>query len=199
MLPRDLWTVWKRLSDWLELVSEHAMKGIKWCTGGLELLTHSLASLHTRFRNEADGSLTFGCVDTWRKLDSVTACALLLQDVMVVGSVDCQLRIYLVDELSSRSPRHASRRQWPAFRREDRGSIAAWTLWWTEWHWDRFFSQYVGFPLSVVHVHLDTTVVRMTSVGTFEQITAFSDIGEHWISKCCSAGFDLKALRNEAL
>jgi len=39
----------------------------------------------------------------------------------------------------------------------------------------------------------------MTSMGTFEQIAAFSDIGEHWISKCCSAGFDLKDLRNEAV
>jgi hypothetical protein len=72
-------------------------------------------------------------------------------------------------------------------------------LWWTEWYWNRLFSQYVGFPLSMVHVHLDTAVVRTISVGTSEQITAFSDIGEHWISKCCSAGFDLKALRIEAL
>jgi hypothetical protein len=38
------------------------------------------------------------------------------------------------------------------------------------------FSQYVGFPLSLVRVHLDTTVVRMTSVGTFHQIAASSDI-----------------------
>jgi hypothetical protein len=24
-----------------------------------------------------------------------------------------------------------------------------WVLWWTKWHWDRFFPQYFGFPLSV--------------------------------------------------
>jgi hypothetical protein len=24
-----------------------------------------------------------------------------------------------------------------------------WDLWWTNWHWDRFFSEYFGFPLSV--------------------------------------------------
>ena len=24
-----------------------------------------------------------------------------------------------------------------------------WDLWWTKWQWDRFFSQYIGFPLSV--------------------------------------------------
>jgi hypothetical protein len=24
-----------------------------------------------------------------------------------------------------------------------------WDLWWTDWHWDRFFPEYFGFPLSV--------------------------------------------------
>jgi hypothetical protein len=24
-----------------------------------------------------------------------------------------------------------------------------WDLWWTKWHWDRFFSESFGFPLSV--------------------------------------------------
>jgi hypothetical protein len=24
-----------------------------------------------------------------------------------------------------------------------------WGLWWTKWHWDRFFPEYFGFPLSV--------------------------------------------------
>jgi hypothetical protein len=24
-----------------------------------------------------------------------------------------------------------------------------WDLWWTKWHWDRFFSEYLGFPLSI--------------------------------------------------
>jgi hypothetical protein len=23
-----------------------------------------------------------------------------------------------------------------------------WDLWWTKWHWDRFFLEYFGFPLS---------------------------------------------------
>jgi hypothetical protein len=40
------------------------MKVIQWCTGDLELLANCLASLHIRFRNEADGSPTFGFVDT---------------------------------------------------------------------------------------------------------------------------------------
>jgi hypothetical protein len=25
---------------------------------------------------------------------------------------------------------------------------SVWYLWWTKWHWDRFFSEYFGFPLS---------------------------------------------------
>jgi hypothetical protein len=24
-----------------------------------------------------------------------------------------------------------------------------WDLWWTKWHWDRFFPEYVCFPLSM--------------------------------------------------
>jgi hypothetical protein len=24
-----------------------------------------------------------------------------------------------------------------------------WDLWWTKWHWDKFFSEYFGFSLSV--------------------------------------------------
>ena len=25
-----------------------------------------------------------------------------------------------------------------------------WDLWWTKWHWDRFFPEYFGFPLSIL-------------------------------------------------
>jgi hypothetical protein len=24
-----------------------------------------------------------------------------------------------------------------------------WDLWWTKWHWDRFFPEYFGFPVSI--------------------------------------------------
>jgi hypothetical protein len=24
-----------------------------------------------------------------------------------------------------------------------------WYLWWTKWHWDRFFPEYFGLPLSI--------------------------------------------------
>jgi hypothetical protein len=24
-----------------------------------------------------------------------------------------------------------------------------WDLWWTKWHWDRFLSEFFGFPLSI--------------------------------------------------
>jgi hypothetical protein len=26
---------------------------------------------------------------------------------------------------------------------------SVWDLWWTEWHWDRFFSEFFGSPLSI--------------------------------------------------
>jgi hypothetical protein len=26
---------------------------------------------------------------------------------------------------------------------------SVWDLWWTKWHWDKFFSESLGFPLSI--------------------------------------------------
>jgi hypothetical protein len=40
----------------------------------------------------------------------------------------------------------------PASHREGPDSIPAqfmWDLWWTKWHWDRFFPEYFGFTPSV--------------------------------------------------
>jgi hypothetical protein len=36
-----------------------------------------------------------------------------------------------------------------------------WNLWWTKWHWDRFFSELFGFPLSVYHstIALQTHII----------------------------------------
>jgi hypothetical protein len=25
-----------------------------------------------------------------------------------------------------------------------------WDLWWIEWHWDRFFSEFFGFPINII-------------------------------------------------
>jgi hypothetical protein len=30
-----------------------------------------------------------------------------------------------------------------------------WDLWWTKWHWDRFFSQHFGFPLSISLIKIE--------------------------------------------
>jgi hypothetical protein len=35
-----------------------------------------------------------------------------------------------------------------------------WDLWWTKWHWDRFFSEFFGFPLSIYY----STVVLRTHI-----------------------------------
>ena len=32
------------------------------------------------------------------------------------------------------------------------------TLWWSNWHWGKFFSEYFGFPLSVLHSHLNLSL-----------------------------------------
>jgi hypothetical protein len=37
----------------------------------------------------------------------------------------------------------------PRRPRFDPGSVHMWDLWWTKWHWDRFFSEYFGFPLLI--------------------------------------------------
>jgi hypothetical protein len=49
-------------------------------------------------------------------------------------------------------PCHGSGGQSPASHRGGPGSIpgqSMWDLWWTKWHWDRFFSMYFGFFLSI--------------------------------------------------
>jgi hypothetical protein len=42
----------------------------------------------------------------------------------------------LVADLSPRRPGFAPR-------------SVQWDLWWTKWHWDRFLSEFFGFPLSI--------------------------------------------------
>jgi hypothetical protein len=36
-----------------------------------------------------------------------------------------------------------------------------WDLWWTKWHWDRFFSEYFGFALSI-SFHRCSITTKMT-------------------------------------
>jgi hypothetical protein len=35
-----------------------------------------------------------------------------------------------------------------------------WDLWWTKWHWDRFFSEYFGFPLSISFHRCSIKIVK---------------------------------------
>jgi hypothetical protein len=41
---------------------------------------------------------------------------------------------------------------------------SVWDLWWTKWYWNRFYSEYFAFPLSVSF--------RQHSVLTYSSITA---------------------------
>jgi hypothetical protein len=37
-----------------------------------------------------------------------------------------------------------------------------WNLWWTKWHWDRFFSEFFGFPQSI---YLSTVALQTNTIG----------------------------------
>jgi hypothetical protein len=41
-----------------------------------------------------------------------------------------------------------------------------WDLWWTKWHWDSYFSEFFGFPLSIHHstVDLQTYIWEMRNM-----------------------------------
>jgi hypothetical protein len=39
-----------------------------------------------------------------------------------------------------------------------------WDLWWTKWHWDRFFPEYFGFPLSISFHRCSLTRKRTTII-----------------------------------
>jgi hypothetical protein len=54
-----------------------------------------------------------------------------------------------------------SRRPLTAEARVPRPGQTMRDLWWTKWHWDRFFSEFFGFPLSIYHstVALQTHII----------------------------------------
>lgn len=62
-------------------------------------------------------------------------------------------------------------------------------MWWTEWHWDKFFSEYCGFFQSLsphlypILVHLHVAVTRRTKGEDWElsKKQCSSEIGEHSI------------------
>jgi hypothetical protein len=53
-------------------------------------------------------------------------------------------------------------------------SLSIWDLWWTKWHWDRFFIQYFSFPLSIsfhqcsIHIHPSTTKLYNVSLPVLQ-------------------------------
>jgi hypothetical protein len=54
-----------------------------------------------------------------------------------------------------------SRRPLTAEARGSRPGQSMWDLLWTKWQWDRFFSEFFGFPLSIYHstVALQTHII----------------------------------------
>jgi len=40
--------------------------------------------------------------------------------------------------------------------------LSVWDMWWTKWHWDGFFFEYLDFPLSV-SFHQSSVLIRVSS------------------------------------
>jgi len=41
-----------------------------------------------------------------------------------------------------------------------------WVLWWTEWHCDRFFSKYFGYPLSAQFYQCSVLILHSSTIST---------------------------------
>jgi hypothetical protein len=63
-----------------------------------------------------------------------------------------------------------------------------WDLWWTKWHWDRFFFEYFGFPCkyhpidapySSSSTHCSYQKDKRAKPGNLVKSKALSEIGEH--------------------
>jgi hypothetical protein len=70
--------------------------------------------------------------------------------------------------------RVANQEHWlrsPASHRGSPGQ-SMWDLWWTKWHWDRFFSEFFGFPVTV---DLQTHIIwGMRNMLTYVSIHAWA-------------------------
>jgi len=70
---------------------------------------------------------------------------------ILVGNIYCRPRDRYWDNIKI-GPSNASGGWSPTSRRRGRGSIPGqytWNLWWTEWHWDRIFTEYFGYSVSM--------------------------------------------------
>jgi hypothetical protein len=51
-----------------------------------------------------------------------------------------------------------------------------WDLWWIKWHWDRFFSDFFGFPQSIYH----STAANMSANGSSSDTQSHPIIINQW-------------------
>ena len=59
-----------------------------------------------------------------------------------------------------------------------------WDLWWTKGHWDRLFSEYLGFPLSIsLHQCSVLIFVYTLLLPNGQTGKAVSKIGQRWVHK----------------
>ena len=50
-----------------------------------------------------------------------------------------------------------------------------WGLWWTKWHWERFFSQHLRFPVSIILplLHTHSFIYHQCCIMFFSQYFSF--------------------------
>jgi hypothetical protein len=69
--------------------------------------------------------------------------------------------VFVVRTVASNVKWHEGRKDLNSTKMDQRGKTtdrqkkkkipgqSMWDLWWTKWHWDRFFPEYFGYPLSI--------------------------------------------------
>jgi hypothetical protein len=62
-----------------------------------------------------------------------------------------------------------------------------WDLWWTKWHWDRFFPEFFGFPLSVSFHRCSITRKRTKIIIIIMKIVIIFITGLHKKPQGCGA------------
>jgi hypothetical protein len=72
------------------------------------------------------------------------------RDVRHIDFTECEVQVMFFEQKQFQSrPCHGSGGRSPASHSGGPASIpvqSMWGLWWTKWHWDRFFYEYFGFP-----------------------------------------------------
>jgi hypothetical protein len=51
-----------------------------------------------------------------------------------------------------------------------------WDFWWTEWHWDRFFSEFFVFPVGIIPPSLSILIYNLRDKQQARRRPQFRDV-----------------------